>query len=151
MTFWYSNNQHIYKTGDIVKLTKASYYVTPHDNLMFLRYSEETNMCYVIHKTRDGIRCWNLSVAHIVPSESTECRFSERDIKLAKQIASLWFDFDGDYDTQETHCPYKHQSVIDAVYKYFNGDSIDELISFAIKETKLRTGCELHLYSSKII
>lgn len=98
MTFWYSNNQHIYKTGDIVKLTKASYYVTPHDNLMFLRYSEETNMCYVIHKTRDGIRCWNLGVTHIVPSESTECRFSD-----------------------------------------------------AIKETELRTGCKLHLYSSKII
>lgn len=151
MTFWYSNNQHIYKTGDIVKLTKESYHVAPRDNLMFLRYSEKTNMCYVIDKTRDGIKCWNLGVTPIVPSESTECIFSERDIKLAKQIASLWFDLDVDYDTQETHYPYKHQSVIDAVYKYFNGDSIDELISFAIKETKLRTGCELHLYSSKII
>lgn len=151
MTFWYYNNKHIYKTGDIVKFTKAPYYVTQHDNLMFLRYSEETNMCYVIDKTRDWIRCWNLGVTHMVPSESTECIFSERDIKLAKQIASLWFDFDGDYDTQETHCPYKRQSVIDAVYRCFNGDSIDELISFITKEHKLRTGCKLHLYSSKII
>ena len=151
MTFWYYNNKHIYKTGDIVKFTKAPYYVTQHDNLMFLRYSEETNMCYVIDKTRDWIRCWNLGVTHMVPSESTECIFSERDIKLAKQTASLWFDFDGDYDTQETHYPYKCQSVIDAVYRCFNGDSIDELISFITKEHKLRTGCKLHLYSSKII
>lgn len=151
MTFWYYNNKHIYKTGDIVKLTKVSFYITPRDNLMFLRYSEENNMCYVIDKTRDGTRCWNLGLTHIVPSESTEHIFSERDIELAKQIASLWFDFDGDYDTQETHCPYKYQSVIDEVYKYFNGDSIDELISFITKEHKLRTGYKPCLYSSKTI
>lgn len=62
MTFWYYNNKHIYKTGDIVKFTKAPYYVTQHDNLMFLRY--------IVALYIDGKTVFSSST-HIIAEEKT--------------------------------------------------------------------------------